>query len=120
MITPLLKVTFPTRVKRFILVSSLFASITKRDSVSDETLQKLNQALHLVSDDNCNSMILPITIKSLIWNGTEIELVREDAMNSERQERCVDRICGMIPEWLRYTGEKEDVSSLIKYLHVFS
>lgn len=107
-----------------IFVSSLFGGLTKQKSVSEETILKLNQALHLASEFNGGGMRLPIMLQSLVWNGEEIDLVRHqvliDKKLEEKPEKCADMICCIAPKWIHYPGEKDDVKSLIKQLPIIS
>lgn len=113
-ISRILTKIFPKRVKRFILISSLFARITNQKRLDDETLSKLNQVFNLTNVSDNDGMLLPVMLQSLIWDEEEIEIVREyNASGSvTKTESCVSKVCEIIPTWLVYENFDADVRKL--------
>lgn len=110
--TPFLK----SHAKRLIAISALYGCVSQKEVVSEETLRKLNEALHLVSKDGYeNSILVPMRMSSLLWNEEEINLIREVA-ESKDPELVVNSLVRVIPESLRYENEREDVVKLVQLL----
>lgn len=102
------------KAKRLILLSSLYGKLTKRKSIDNETLTKLNRALHLVSSDcNKEAILLPIRIQNLIWDNEEIDLTQYEEKDKQEMIR---EIIKSIPDYLRYNKDGEDIARLLSLL----
>lgn len=74
----------PRRIKRMVLIISLYSLYKGQDNIDDQTLHKLNQLLRLSHSDE--ALQLPRYLSNVIWKGR----TTEDILSKEIVEGKLD------------------------------
>lgn len=113
----LLARVLPTRVKRLVLLPALYSTLTNQcgQVVTQETLEKLQAAMHITSIGNEEAMGLPMTLSHLLWDGEVVDLACSKWL-AGNVEDSVSQLETAIPVSLRYPQMVEDIRALLRIL----
>jgi len=111
-------VLLPRHIKRLMLYSSLTAIIRHQPELDRDTLEKLNDVMHLSSD--VDAMKFPVFIKRAIWKGEQPIQIHPDMFVGSPTATNVDalaqQLIDKIPRWLRYDHESTLHDEVTHYL----
>lgn len=112
----LVSLSLSDRAKRMILLSALYGCITKRSRVDNETLKKLNHALHLTQTESYEEgALVPLHLKSLIWDDKELIEIQESVRIMDSDE-VISRLMNHVPQSLRYSDCEQDLHQLLNFI----
>lgn len=100
LVSGVLSKVIPSRTKRLILLSSLYARLRNTTSFDSATIHKLNKALSLCKDDK--AIQFPMHLTRAIWRGDRGNVILYPEPNIAELEILVRRVMQTIPSWLRY------------------
>ena len=106
------------RVKRYFLLASLWAYISKQDKYDKETLRKLNDVMTLGSSGD--SLFIPVLLGKVIWEdslGNVLRTYDNKPLNVsiEVDTKLLVKTLDSIPSWLNY-DRREIIESDIRQL----
>lgn len=105
----LLGLFLPENGKRIIFLTTLHARLVRDGVFHEETLQKLNESLHLARSDA--ALQLPATIYGRIWDPEVTQQIFQEIDGDYRGNSCLlfedarrvsARIVSLAPSWIRY------------------
>lgn len=108
--------------KRLFVLATLHRELVKRGTLNDESIDMLNQTLHLA--DNEKMLILPDPIYEMVWDSDEIGHIVGDLPPIHDDKICLcyteamrvsEEILPLTPRWLRYDtldNMRNDIISL--------
>lgn len=98
----------PRRTKRIIFAAAIAGRLENTDTLSPETLSKLNTVLHLSKSEE--ALKLPVYLNEVIWRGRSLESLH---VLEEIGTDIVKWTQETVPFWLRYGRASDMVSDAI-------
>ncbi len=107
----------PSRAKRMILLSSLFAQIcSPKDQIDPRTIHSLNKLMALSHEDQ--ALKFPMHLSKVIWRGDKNTITLYPSDDQLSIEQTIERLVSNIPSWLAYSSLdiiKEDIRQLFNH-----
>lgn len=114
-----LSVVISQHGKRLIFIASLYCYITRLDSLRDEALDKLNQAMSLARTGK--ALRLGAAVRNSVWSDVDIQsIIDENILHHDIPDVVATRISKQIvsrsPAWIRYRRTDDMVQDIKKLI----
>ena len=109
---PVVKYTLSDRMKRVIVIGSLYGKVRNKKDISDATIHRLNTVFMLIAEkERENALLAPVHMQSLIWGGEIVELVEKARQGDEAS---FASLLEKVPDCLRYGRLRTDLEQFVR------
>lgn len=109
---PLVKYGLSDRMKRVIVIGSLYGKVRNKKDISEATIHRLNTVFSLIAEkERENALLAPVHMQSLIWDGAIVELVQKAQAGDETSFAA---LLDKVPDCLRYNRLKTDLEQFVR------